>query len=238
MRIAICDDENIWINYIEGYIMRIKKIYPETEYDFFTSGEELLNYYRSNGNVFDIIILDIEMKSLSGIETAQTIRDMDSTVIIFFLTSHKEYVYDCFRPAPMNFWVKPVSYEIFKEDIRRAYSCIKKSTAYIKIVENRKKIRLRCNDIIYIEIIDRKSYLHTTSGIYTTNKLLSDLMKELDNKLFVRIYKSFIINMKYVHIIGESTVSLYHSDAVIPIGRTYKNELTNKYINLKESENF
>lgn len=57
-----------------------------------------------------------------------------------------------------------------------------------------------------------------------------------DEKIFVRVYKSFIINLKYVHIIGDNELSLYNSDEKIPISRTYKKELIDKYINLKEGE--
>lgn len=76
------------------------------------------------------------------------------------------------------------------------------------------------------------------SGIHKTNKLLSDLMKDLDNKIFVRVYKSFIINLRHVHIINEDYIKLYNSDEEIPISRTYKKELIDKYINLKERGSF
>lgn len=235
MRIAICDDENIWINHIEEYIKKIKSIYNEIEYDVFISGESLLSHY-NNEDIYDIVILDIEMNGMSGIDTSNAIRDKDPAVIIFFLTSYKEYVFECFRSSPMNFWVKPLKYEIFKEDIIRAHKSIEQSYTYLKIIDNRKRIRLKCSSIIYIENKERKSWIYNTNGIYKTNKLISELIKKLDEKIFVRVYKSFIINLKYVHIIGDNELSLYNSDEKIPISRTYKKELIDKYINLKEGE--
>lgn len=238
VNIAICDDDYTWIEYIEEYITKIKEIYKETECDTFTTGEALLQHYETNGNIYDIVILDIEMGDTSGIEVAQKIRNRDSAVCIFFLTNHKDYVYDCFKPLPMNFWIKPVEYEVFKEDIMRAYKYIKESSDYIKVVENRKRIRLKCDEIIYIENKDRKSWIYTVSGVHKTNKLLSDLMRDLDNKVFVRVYKSFIINLRHVHVINEDYLKLYNSDEKIPISRTYKKELIDKYINLKERGSF
>ena len=134
MRIAICDDENIWINHIEEYIKKIKSIYNEIEYDVFISGESLLSHY-NNEDIYDIVILDIEMNGMSGIDTSNAIRDKDPAVIIFFLTSYKEYVFECFRSSPMNFWVKPLKYEIFKEDIIRAHKSIEQSYTYLKILD-------------------------------------------------------------------------------------------------------
>ena len=52
MRIAICDDENIWINHIEEYIKKIKSIYNEIEYDVFISGESLLSHYNNEDSYF------------------------------------------------------------------------------------------------------------------------------------------------------------------------------------------
>lgn len=176
MRIAICDDENIWINHIEEYIKKIKSIYNEIEYDVFISGESLLSHY-NNEDIYDIVILDIEMNGMSGIDTSNAIRDKDPAVIIFFLTSYKEYVFECFRSSPMNFLVKPLKYEIFKEDIIRAHKSIEQSYTYLKIIDNRKRIRLKCSSIIYIENKERKSWIYTTNGIYKTNKLISELIK-------------------------------------------------------------
>lgn len=237
MRIAVCDDENVWINHMVEYIEQIKSTYRGIEYDVFSSGEEFLGRYNKE-IPYDIVILDIEMKSISGIEVANAIRDKDNSVIIFFLTSHREYVYECFKPMPMNFWVKPVEYEVFKEDIKRAYHRIEESTSHIKIIENRQKIRLKCSDIIYIENKERKSWIHTASGIYKVNKLLTELMRELDDKVFVRVYKSFIVNLRHVYIINENQITLYNCNEKIPISRTYKPELLDKYINLKERESF
>ena len=238
MRIAVCDDENEWINHIEEYIDKIKKIYKDITYDVFFSGEELLKHYNTQGNVFDIVILDIELSHVSGIEIAQKIRDRDRDVIIFFLTNYREYVYECFRSSPMNFWIKPVSYEVFKEDIKRASEKICSATQVLRITEKRNKVRIRYKDIIYIENKERKSWIYTIDGIHKTNKLLSELMQELDGKSFARVYTSYIVNLEYIHIMKEWEIILFNSDVVIPIGRTYKPELIERFINLRERENF
>ncbi len=238
MKIAICDDENEWINHIEGHIDRLKNIYNDLECDVFFSGEDILKSYSECGNVFDIVILDIELTQMSGIELAQKLRAMDNDLIIFFLTSHKEYVFESFKAEPLDFWTKPVSYEKVKEDIKRAYTRITKSEKYIRIIENRQRIRLKCKDIIYIENKDRKSWIYTISGIYKVNKLLSEFERELDRSTFIRVYKSCIVNLEYIYKIKDIELELYSSNITIPISRTYKADLINAYINLKEKEVF
>lgn len=238
MRIAICDDEKIWLAQITEYIESIKQIYTDIEYDKFLSGEDLLICYNDTGNIYDILIMDIELNGTSGLDVAEQIRKRDNSVIIFFLTSHEEYVYECFKSYPMGFWRKPVKYEIFKKDMKLAYEKILSSHQYIKIIENRNKIRINCNDIIYIENKERKSYIYTTSSVHTTNQLLSQFIAELDDRFFVRVYKSFIVNLSYIYIIRENEIQMYNSDVKIPLSRTYKASLTEKYINFKEKERF
>lgn len=238
MRIAICDNENEWVNHIEGHIDHLKKHMADLEYDVFFSGEEILKYYNTHGNIFDIVILDIELTQMSGIELAQKLRDMDSDLIIFFLTSHREYVFDCFKSEPMNFWTKPVSYEDFKEDIKRANKKIYSANQILRITEKRGKVRIKYKDIIYIENKERKSWIYTLQGVHQTNKSLSDLMQELDNKYFVRVYTSYVVNLAYIHVMRNEELLLFNSDTVIPIGRTYKSELVERFIDFREMENF
>ena len=116
MRVAICDDENVWVNRIEEHLIRFKKSHKDIEWEVFYSGEQLVEHYSRGERLFDILILDIELKELSGIETALKIREADKKAAIFFMTSHTKYVYDCFKPAPANFWVKPVEYEVLRDD--------------------------------------------------------------------------------------------------------------------------
>ena len=93
MRIAICDDNNDYINTIENYIERLKT--PATEWDPYESGENLVFAYTDNNERYDVIFLDMEMKELNGIETANKIRDIDEHVIIVFITSYTEYMCSC-----------------------------------------------------------------------------------------------------------------------------------------------
>lgn len=238
MRIAICDDEKVWIEQIAEYIDNIKQVYTDIEYDKFSSGQDLLECYKNTGNMYDVLIIDIELDGISGLDVAEKIREKDHSIIIFFLTSYESYVFDCFKSYPTSFWRKPVKYEVFKADIKLAYEKMLDSNRYIKIIENRNKIRLNCSDIIYIENKERKTYIYTTAGVHTTNKQLSEFTQELDDKFFVRVYKSFIINLSYIYIIRENEIQMYNTDVMIPLSRTYKTNLKEKYINFKEKGRF
>ena len=100
MNIAICDDNNDYINTLENYIddLKVKNL----EHDVFYSGEELLNEYKNNEANYDAIFMDMEMGELDGIETANLIRQYDRHVIIVFVTSHKKYMQRSFQCMPFR----------------------------------------------------------------------------------------------------------------------------------------
>lgn len=107
LNIAICDDNQEYINILEKYIL--DKNEPEVSCDAFYSGEELVKMYNMGEGNYDVIFLDMEMNILNGIETANIIRKMDKHVIIVFVTSHTKYMQACFECSPFRFLIKPVS---------------------------------------------------------------------------------------------------------------------------------
>lgn len=240
LMIAICDDEDESVTKTEQYLEKFIHDNKEQEikWEIFYSAEELLDYYKSNGNVFDILITDIEMKRLNGVDLANKIKSIDKSIIIFFLTGYTEYAVKCFRSEPMNFWVKPVSYDDFAEDMNRAIQRINRAVRYISIVEDRHTIRLDIDRIVYIEKKERKTLIHMVNGVHKTNKLLSQFEGELPKEMFVRIYQSYIVNIAFVKVLREKNVILKGIAQRLEVGRTYAENLKQCFIEYKERKAF
>lgn len=224
MYIAICDDEDEYIKILDEFLVRLQQTYHGLKWKIFKCAEDVLNFYQRNGNRFDILITDIEMGNISGIELANTVRNRDRNVIIFFLTSYREYAIQCFRAEPLNFWVKPLLYDIIQEDFKRAYSRIVQSQEYITIIENREVKEIKYDDILYFEAWGKKTLIHTLMCDYTTNKSLSHFQKELDGNHFVRVNQTYIINFAYIESFSDTSLELKSVQGSIPIGRTYLND--------------
>lgn len=112
VKIAVCDDNNDYINIFEKYIEDLKD--KKLDYDIYYSGEELLRAYEYDDPGYDAIFLDMEMGKLGGIETANRIRIKDKHIIIVFVTSHKKYMQSSFQCMPFRFLIKPISYTDFQ----------------------------------------------------------------------------------------------------------------------------
>ncbi len=231
MYIAICDDDNNYINTIEDYITALAK--TETVCDAYQSGEELVGAYKS-GERYDVIFLDMEMSGMNGIETADKIRETDEHVIIVFVTSHTKYMQESFKCSPFRFLLKPVE----RAEFAAVFADILKKLAKRRMVftfnENKSLIRLYCDEIIYCESSNHWVFIHTKDRTYKVCKSISEVYDALDKEMLFRVHRSFIVNFKYVREIKSDTIRLYHTDAVIPIGRQYKRNVLSDYTDFVE----
>lgn len=234
MKIAICDDNMNHINIIENYIHSLRK--TSVECDAYRSGEELIRTFRGGEEQYDVIFLDMEMEQLNGIETANYIREIDEHVIIVFVTSHTEYMRESFKCAPFRFLVKPVDGEEFKTVFYDISKKLSKQRKVFAFTENKAKIRLYCDDIIYCESQDHWIWIHTKDKVYKICKSLTELHSQLDREMFCRVHKSYIINFLYIKSIKYNDAELYHCDKPIAISRSYKKEVLEEYTNFLERD--
>nr|WP_294488398.1 response regulator [uncultured Ruminococcus sp.] len=104
MRIAVCDDEQCFLNYFRGIV---KRLYNRLDIitDEFSSGEELLKSFRYKA--YDLVFLDIEMPAMDGITLARKLRELSSDVSIVFLTGHIEYAIKGYEVNALRYLTKP-----------------------------------------------------------------------------------------------------------------------------------
>ena len=234
MYVAICDDEIEHINQLENHMIKLREELKNLRWKTFDNAEDFLKTYNNGGYEIDILITDIEMGMMNGVQLAMKIREINKNIIIFFLTSHTDYAIQCFRPEPMNFWIKPIEYGLFECDMKRAAQRIEESQKYITIMEDRFPIRINYTDIKYIEKLDRKTIIHTTSGEHYTNKLISHIQSELPEESFVRIYISYIVNLAYVSKISDKDVFVKGEKTPLIVSRNYIGDLRKRFIAFKE----
>lgn len=234
MRIAICDDNIEHANIIEDYICQFRKTFAEC--DVYQNGEKLISAFCDRGEQYDVIFLDMEMEQLNGIETANCIREVDEHIIIVFVTSHTEYMRESFKCAPFRFLVKPVDCKEFEEVFYDISKKLSKQRKVFAFADNKAKIRLYCDDIIYCESQDHWIWIYTKERRYRLCKSLTELYSQLDKEMFCRIHKSFVINFLYVKSIKDNNVLLYHCENPVTISRSYRKTVLEEYTNFLERD--
>lgn len=231
MKIAICDDEDVFrqtiIEYLQPYIEKNPEI---TECEF-CCGDDLVAAYEQ-GNTYDILFLDIEMPGISGVEAGKRIREMDHTALFIFITSHTEFVPEAFMLNAFQFLAKPVKQDLFVKEFDRAVSSYKKMKFKYHIIVKNKTTILEVKDIMYIETYNRNLRAVTLTDSYEFTANLATEETKLEEYDFVRCHQGYLVNLKYVFRPEHSTLTLTNQ-AVIPIGKRYKNDVLtklNKYI--------
>ncbi len=232
MYIAICDDNFEYINTIENYFDIMKKQKPD--YDVYNSGEELISAYRNSTTNYDAIFLDLEMDGMDGIETANLIRQFDKHVIIVFISVHTQYMKQCFECTPFRFLHKPVSYEEISATIKAIHKKLSQEKTTFLFSENREKVRLFCEDILYFESRSHLLIINTKEKQYKIHKTLSELCKITGDEIFCRVHNSFVVNLGWIKEVKDTEIILYDCDFPIPLGRKYKKVFVEKFINYNE----
>lgn len=231
MRVAICDDENMQLS--------MTKTSLETAYknldlvvDTYTSGAKLLNAVEVA--YYDLIILDIEMPGLNGIDTAKKLRKIEDKTAIVFLTSHLEYALEGYEVNALRYLTKPANTEKLSEIITYLLEQKKKDKRIL--LRNNEDVEMVCvADIYYMESQDQMIRVVTDKGEYRNRYNLGDYETELSGYGFFRIHRGYLINLGHVlRLTGREIVM--EDSASLPISRTKETALKNALLHYVKNE--
>ena len=214
MRIAICDDEEIYRIELKSCL---NKLLIDTDYDIntFSDGRILLNRFEECP--FDIVFLDIEMPEIDGITLARKLRSASDSVFIVFLTSHIEYALEGYEVNALRYLTKPADPNKVKEIIR--YVQDKQNNAHQIIIKSEgEDILIDINDIIYMESMDKNVRIVTSKEEYITRYNISDYEEQLKNFGFFRIHRGYLISLNKVKRIVKNDVVM-DNEITLPISR-------------------
>lgn len=212
MKIAIIDDERIYSEQIENLL-------KEYDYNFdiyvFNNSEEFI---KSNIKQYAIVFLDIEMPKINGIALANEIRNFGCEALIFYITSHTNYITSALRTAPFQYLVKPLDREMFFAEVERAINIIKQRDALLQVKTIEGERSIRTGDIVYIEIFNRKIEIHTKHEIVYTYGTIKDIYSRLENYNFIKCHASFIVALSSIKSIKGYDLIL-NDGSLLPISK-------------------
>ncbi|WP_018753570.1 LytR/AlgR family response regulator transcription factor [Paenibacillus sanguinis] len=231
-RIAICDDEEKQREQVRQWLLALSfKSGIDFEVTAFEAGECLVKYYETGGEPFHVLILDIEMNGLNGIETARRLREMKrQSEQVIFLTSYPEYMLESFDVITFQYLIKPVEPEIFEEKMLKVCRFFQESESDILIIKSaHEEIVLRQDDIIAIEVVKsltvkNKLKFTTTHAVYEGKGLISGYASALKAEHFLQIHRSILINLLHVHKFSGGQVVMSNG-MQLPIGRSKMKEV-------------
>ena len=212
MRIVICDDEE---KVREILLRKVGAAFPEDTIDTFSSGEELLKA----SEVPDILLLDIKMPGISGMEVAKAIRERADKTVIIFITGEEQYVFDSFDVQAFHYLVKPFSDQKLEEVLNKAKELITKEKRqpekkYVMVNSGGSHIRICLSDVIYAEVFNSKVIVHTTDSDIEYYGRLTELEK-LAGEDFFRTHRAYLVHLKFVKKYDATNVYLKKGQALV-----------------------
>lgn len=228
LKISICDDEIYQTHYIKNIVTEwINKNKIHAIIKTFSNAEEFIITWQDS--TFDILLLDIEMGKMNGIELAKEIRKNNEHTQIIFITGFADYVIDGYDVSALHYLMKPVNKDKLHEILDKALNRIeKKFDTNIKITINRTDILIPRKDIIYIESSLNYIVINTSQTQYKVKMSLSEIETKLGTGFF-KCTRSFIVNLRYVNVITKKELTLT-TGITIPLSRGLYNDINDAII--------
>jgi DNA-binding LytR/AlgR family response regulator len=235
MNCIVVDDEPLAR---EAMAMLIERTDNLTLLNSFSGAKHAAQFLEEND--VDLIFLDIEMPGTNGLEFSKTI---PKQTLIVFTTAYSQYAVDSYDGYAIDYLVKPVKLSRFEQAVSKASFCFKllkagqfnqnivSSENYFFVKAERRFFKVYFDDILFIEGLKDYVVLHTTEQKIVTAMNIKTIHAQMAQNVFVRISKSFIININKVTSFDNSRV--YILDHEIPVGNVYRNHFFNEFVEKK-----
>jgi DNA-binding LytR/AlgR family response regulator len=231
LTIAICDDEKKICDYIEKRTTEIlAKNDLEAEVSVFYDGSELLKSCENNNQSFDIIFLDIKMKTLNGVECAKLLRDMGANSLIVFITSSAEYVFSGYEVKAFRYILKTDLVNAFSRVLGECLLELKKLNTSFFIVKTSSSVKnIPLSDILYFESNKRLLNIHTKNEVISFYEKLDNVENELKEKDFIRTHQSYLVNAQKIKSVSKDS-SLLVNDFSLPVSKSKATKVKDAYL--------
>jgi DNA-binding LytR/AlgR family response regulator len=231
IQIAIVEDDDHYVKLLNRYIEKYQK---ESGIRFcvhtFADGADIVEDYKG---IYDIILMDIEMKIVDGMTAAEKIREVDSQVVIIFITNMPQYAMKGYAVEALDYVLKPINYYSFSQRIDRAISRMdKRSERYLSITNKGGVQKVELSKLLYVEVQDHDLFYHTKDGTFSQRGTIKEVETALEKEPFFRCNKCYLINLEHVERFEGASVIV--GNETVQVSRARKKDLLealNNYMN-------
>lgn len=231
LRIAIVDDDARFQGQLEDFISR----YFQHEAEQFCvqcygNGVAFLSDYQSN---FDLVIIDIMMPLMNGIEVARKLREQDQNVLLMFITETADFAIRGYEVSAVDYILKPLSYEAdfkfkFERAVRRAKALQLHKELLLKDDRGR-LVKLPADDLIYVEKDRDNALYYTTQGVFSQRIPIFKVEESLRGEAsFAVVNSGCLVNMAFIDNISGSVIELFGGEKLV-LSRSRKKAFYEKF---------
>ncbi len=227
----IVDDEPLAQDVLEAHLEKIPEVHLVAKCDNAIEAREILN-----GHDIDLVYLDIQMPQLTGIEF---VKSLTHPPAIIFTTAFDNYAVEGFELNAVDYLLKPISLDRFMKATNKAIEAIESSHKnqatefdaaeddFIFVKADKKLIKINYSDVIYIEGLKDYVMIKRDDKRVITLQTMKSLEAKLPKNIFLRIHRSFIVNLSKIDAIMGNVVEVKEKGQVkhLPVGKNYRDEL-------------
>lgn len=229
INIAVCDDEPESLDLILKELYKAAndlKITIET-YPY-KDGNKVVELICSSKEDFDILFLDIDMPNITGLEVAKKLREKGTDIILIFISSYEQYVFESIEYNPFRYIRKSrIEKELFLA-VKAAYMRLEEmKDSHIVLKAEDSEVRIKHSDIMYFETAARKVGIHLSNGkVMAVRKTIKELCDALNDEHFIRIHSGCVVNAKYIDKFSSYDITLDNGERLIVSRTRVKNVKT------------
>lgn len=243
LRIAYCEDESVQLIFMKQLIEEWeKKSGILCSYSSYESGKAFL-FENGESYPFDLLILDIDMEGMDGMELSRKVRESDSKIPIVFLTNRREYVFEGYEVNAFRYLLKPIDFSkisMILDEISKQYLA---ETYYLIEKQEGETIKIDLEDIYYIEANGHYLNVYLRSKEYRLKKSLQELadtirinIGSLEQAGFIYTHRSYLVHLKYIDKV-QKTECVMDNKKNIPVSRNAYKSVNEAFIAYYRNKN-
>ena len=218
INVAICEDVAAERDYLIGLLQKWKQLGGHTlQTSAFLSAERFWSAYE-DGYRPELLLLDVEMPGLNGMELAKRLRQLHDDTPLVFITGYSDYMAEGYDVAALHYLLKPVSEQALERVLNRTLEQLRHQRKFLLCTSDGVTQKLYFDEILYVEVFSHTVTIHGDGGKdYLLHMTIRELEQELGNT-FCRCHRSFLVNLARIHQIKKTDI-LLDSGVVVPMSR-------------------
>lgn len=242
INIAVCDDDSTYLNTTMKNLIAnaARRCEMTISISFFTNSAKLLKEFQ-NGNLFDIVILDIDMPRIDGKQLAEKLRLIDSSFYLIFVTSYKMEIFNTLKYDIKTFITKNSDIKAQENEFVRIFNDYLSKSVQYEVFEILRDgfpatYKVPLSNIVAFYMVNKIMYMKTTTEEFVLKeKTFNRISDYYIQKGFYATYRNYMVNVGKIKEISNNYVILNNDDR-LPLSKRYKKPLLkalNKFVTIE-----
>lgn len=225
---AICENEAVQAEWLQVQVENYAAKHGfSVSIHIWESAEAFLFHYAENKQV-DVVLLDIQMNEMNGMEMARYLRKENDSVALLFITGLTDYISEGYRVEAVDYLIKPVDKEKLIDALDRLLMKLPSKTKYLLAEKDNEQIKLNQDEILSVEVEGREIKVILDNQVLFLKDTLQRFSEQLDQEQFVQPYRNIIVNCNRIKRIKKGEL-IMDDNSVIPISRRNQQKVVNAF---------